>query len=134
MIRGETGRRKKRPRITPPDSETLSQSSSASSSLPIDGPLPLPPLTKKLMDLLDLRNIFSHRDLDFRFGEIARSLMHEQLLVVSRLGSKAEKAMKGADAAEESYELVEIEFYLRKEGHEDPFAHATPEQAMSGRW
>ena len=92
------------------------------------------PLTKKLVDLLDLRNVSSHDDLDFKFGEIARSLMHEHLLALSCSSSKRTNCTKRKAALEESYEILEIEFYLRKEGHEDPFAHATPEQGVSGKW
>ena len=92
------------------------------------------PLTEKLVDLLDLRDVSSHDDLDFKFGEIARSLIHEHLLLLSCSTSKLTKGAKGEVALEESYELLEVEFYLRKEGHEDPFAHATPEQGVSGKW
>ena len=132
--RDETGRSRKRARLTPTGSETTSQSSLASSTMPLSEPVSIPPLSKKLVDLLDLRSVSSHHDLDFRFGEIARSLMHEHLLVLSRSASKHAKGMKGEAALEESYEFLEIEFYLRKEGHEDPFAHATPEQGASGKW
>lgn len=34
----------------------------------------------------------------------------------------------------EEYEILEIEFYLKKTGHDDPFAHGTQEQSASGNW
>ena len=132
--RGNMDRTKKRPRLTPPDSETLSQSSSTSSSVTTYNSLSSPPRPRKLADLLDVRAISSHRDLDYRFGEIARSLIHEYVLVISTSISKQVKNAKGNASPEATYELAEVEFYLRKEGHEDPFAHATSEQGFSGRW
>ncbi|OCB87181.1 hypothetical protein A7U60_g5697 [Sanghuangporus baumii] len=86
-------------------------------------PTSTPTPSSRLPELLDLSGVTTHEIIAFRFGQIARSLMHEHILVVSQ--DKISRT---------EYELLEVEFYLRKEGHEDPFTHAAPEQTESGKW
>ena len=76
-----------------------------------------------LMDLIDMSSLSSesHDDIQARFHEIARSLFHEHVLVIVPSGSDPASCV--------FYELLEVEFYLRKPGcHEDPFIHGTEEQ------
>lgn len=76
-----------------------------------------------LAALLDLSALSSHTDIQLRFGQIARALIHDHVLVVTT-----------DDATRTEYDILEIEFYLRKEGHDDPFAHGAHEQQVSGYW
>ncbi|PIL37700.1 hypothetical protein GSI_01394 [Ganoderma sinense ZZ0214-1] len=77
----------------------------------------------ELIDLLDLSGVDSMSAIQARFRKIATELLHNYRIEV--------KSKKGTD----QLELLEIEFYLYKTGcHEDPFTHASPEQAQRGRW
>ncbi|EIN10844.1 hypothetical protein PUNSTDRAFT_31796, partial [Punctularia strigosozonata HHB-11173 SS5] len=77
-----------------------------------------------LPQLLDLTKFDTFSDLSSRFDLIASALLRDYYLVLDSTGS-----------AQDKYEVIELELYLRKDGcHEDPFAHATEEQATSGRW
>jgi hypothetical protein len=75
-----------------------------------------------LQELLDLTSVSGDQDISSRFDAIARSLLHDYRLCVELDGKKT------------AFELLEIEFYLRKEGHYDPFCHGTDEQNTSGKW
>lgn len=78
----------------------------------------------ELVPLLDLTHLSTETDISRRFEHIASALLHGYDLC---LAQSAEKSV--------SYRLLEIEFYLRKDAcHEDPFAHASEEQAASGTW
>jgi hypothetical protein len=79
---------------------------------------------ENLARLLDLTGLTSEPDLSSRFQQIASVLLHQYRIVLAQ-----------AENQKESYEVLELEFYLRKDGcHEDPFAHATEEQSLSGNW
>ncbi|KAJ8461862.1 hypothetical protein ONZ51_g11269 [Trametes cubensis] len=79
--------------------------------------------TPGLRELLDFSGLDSARAVSERFERIAAELLHNHRIEIGR-GGKAEQL-----------ELLEVEFYLYKSGaHEDPFTHASPEQAQSGRW
>ena len=87
---------------------------------------PLPASVKNeehLSDLLDLSRLVSLAELDARFRLIAQELLHGHFIEIRTASEK------------EHYEILELEFYLYKEGiHEDPFTHASNEQSESGRW
>lgn len=76
-----------------------------------------------LAALLDLSSLESHADIELRFGQIARALIHDHILVITI-----------EDGSRTEYDLLEVEFYLRKPGHDDPFAHGAYEQQVSGKW
>ena len=76
-----------------------------------------------LAGLLDVSAISSHNDIQLRFGQIARMLIHDFVIVVTL-----------EDGSRTEYELLEVEFYLRKPGHDDPFAHGAHEQKTTGNW
>ena len=87
---------------------------------------PLPAFVENevpLSDLLDLSRLVSLAELDARFRLIAQELLHGHFIEIRTASDK------------EHYEILELEFYLYKEGiHEDPFTHASNEQSESGRW
>ena len=105
----------------------VSPSNENAQNLDGDESTPTPMPSSRLPELLDLSAVVAHTDIVFRFGQIARSLMHEHVLVVSPSSSQSKNTRP-------EYELLEVEFYLRKEGHEDPFTHGSAEQVESGRW
>jgi hypothetical protein len=79
--------------------------------------------TLSLHELLDFSSLEDEYAISNRFDVIARVLMHDYWLVVSR------------DGAETAFEIQEVEFYLQKAVcHEDPFTHGSEEQKVSGRW
>ena len=87
-----------------------------------------------------------HTKIYLRMSDLARTLIHDYQLVIQTprkqkgsLISKFFATFKGEKSKvpvkdEELYELLEVECYLRSAGHMDPFAHATAEQSISGRW
>ncbi|OCH89999.1 hypothetical protein OBBRIDRAFT_793711 [Obba rivulosa] len=76
-----------------------------------------------LSDLLDFSQLSSTTAIHDRFEEIASTLLLDFRIVIDTPGKRHE------------YEILELEFYLRKPGcHEDPFTHASEEQRRSGQW
>lgn len=79
--------------------------------------------TTSFQQLLDFTELNATSEISTRFGQIARALLHDFHLVV-RCGNM-----------DSLFEIMELEFYLRKDGcHEDPFAHGSEDQKISGRW
>ncbi|KAG8888871.1 hypothetical protein FRB99_004071 [Tulasnella sp. 403] len=75
-----------------------------------------------LRALLDLSEVKAE-DLPKAFDRIAEKLIHHSRLQVT------------TDGAVQTYQLLEIEFYLRdSERHSDPFTHGEEDQKLSGRW
>ncbi|KAJ2931063.1 hypothetical protein H1R20_g6057, partial [Candolleomyces eurysporus] len=60
-----------------------------------------------------------------RFDAVAKALLCDYYLVVE----------PDKDAKSTKLEIMELEFYVQKEGfHEDPFTHGSEEQKVAGRW
>ena len=99
-----------------------------------------------LAKLLDVRSISTHSQMNARFNEIASLLLWECHLILSSTapsdssvsGSNNERDVVLPDEKEEYeavYELLEVEFYLKKlDCHDDPFTHGAEEQSSSGKW
>ena len=76
-----------------------------------------------LSSLLDFSHLSSQADIYSRFTQLSQSLLNHHTLLLLRQGLEIE------------YDILEIEFYLLKEGcHEDPYTHGAEEQRSSGRW
>lgn len=75
-----------------------------------------------LPELLDFTSAAAQVDIESRFGQIARTLLYNNRLSLV-CGTKNIQ-----------YDFLEIEFYLRKSGHEDPFTHGAAEQNIAGQW
>ena len=76
-----------------------------------------------LESLIDLSDVENQEQLQVRFDAVAKALLCDYNLVVTRPGTTTK------------VEFMEIEFYLQKEGfHEDPFTHGSEEQKLAGRW
>ena len=76
-----------------------------------------------LDSLIDLSDVENQEQLQLRFDAIAKALLCDYQLVVTRPGATTK------------VEFMEVEFYLQKEGfHEDPFTHGSEEQKVAGRW
>lgn len=86
-----------------------------------------------------------HDEIQFRLSELARRLLNQHYLVIrapkkqrgftiSKFFPFGGDRAKDGEVHEEVYELLEVECYLRATGHMDPYAHATHEQSISGRW
>ncbi|KAF5334414.1 hypothetical protein D9611_013563 [Ephemerocybe angulata] len=74
-------------------------------------------------DLLDLSEVLDQKDLQARFDTIAKALLCDYHLVVTRPG------------ATRRLQVMELEFYFQKADiHEDPFTHGSEEQKVAGRW
>ncbi|KAG6844461.1 hypothetical protein H0H87_006744 [Tephrocybe sp. NHM501043] len=79
--------------------------------------------TISLQQNLDFSSLNTASTINKRFDTVGYALLHDFHLVV-RSGDE-----------EEAFEILELEFYLRKDGcHEDPFTHGSEEQTISGRW
>ena len=77
-----------------------------------------------LLDLLDLSELSTTRDLDSRFCRLAHELFHNHRIEI-----------RTQSGSQEQLQILELEFYLYKTGcHEDPFTHVSNEQAQCGRW
>jgi hypothetical protein len=77
------------------------------------------PTLDALAALLDLSDVLGDSAaLSARFAALAHTLLHDYHLC--------------ADGG--TFEILELEFYLRAPGHLDPFAHGTDEQRVSGNW
>jgi hypothetical protein len=80
-------------------------------------------LVAHFRSILDLSSLDSLEEISQRFDDIARHMLHEFYLVV-----RAEDKIT-------EFEILELEFYLRREGiHEDPFTHGSEEQKVAGNW
>lgn len=90
----------------------------------------------KLIQLLDFTTLSTQDDVAVRFDHLAQTLLEKYWLCVSVPTKQATLQTPGTSAVKEyKFEILELEFYLRKEGcHEDPFAHGSEEQRASGRW
>ena len=75
--------------------------------------------------LLDLDNLVSEDEICQRFEAIARALFFRYRIRITNPESKN---------TTHHLELLEIEFYLIKPGHVDPYCHASAEQDVAGRW
>ncbi|KAG6906493.1 hypothetical protein DXG01_013672 [Tephrocybe rancida] len=76
-----------------------------------------------LQQSLDFSALNTVSTISERFDLIGHALLHDFHLIV-KSGSR-----------ETAFEILELEFYLRKDGcHEDPFTHGSEEQRVSGRW
>jgi len=74
--------------------------------------------------LLDFDNLVSEDDMCKRFEAIAQALFfHYRIRIINH---------ESGDTTH--LELLEIEFYLIKPGHADPYCHASAEQDVAGRW
>ncbi|KAF8076947.1 hypothetical protein FPV67DRAFT_439383 [Lyophyllum atratum] len=89
-------------------------------------PSPSSPATttdSALQQALDFSALNDTSSISERFDLVGRALLHEFHLVVR------------SDNVETLFEILELEFYLLKDGcHEDPFTHGSEEQKLSGRW
>ncbi|KAK7037639.1 hypothetical protein VNI00_010856 [Paramarasmius palmivorus] len=80
--------------------------------------------TTELRHLLDLSALDTTSEIHGRFDEIAEALLNAFHMIIHT-----------KDGAEVVYRIMELEFYLWKNGHhEDPFTHGSEEQRLSGRW
>ncbi|KAG5642966.1 hypothetical protein DXG03_001814 [Asterophora parasitica] len=76
-----------------------------------------------LQHALDFTALDSHSSISERFDLVGSTILHDFELVVR------------VDEVETAFEILELEFYLWKDGcHEDPFTHGNEEQRVSGRW
>ncbi|CDO77230.1 hypothetical protein BN946_scf184747.g43, partial [Trametes cinnabarina] len=76
----------------------------------------------ELPELLDVSHLDSMDAISARFEQIASELLHNYYIEIARDGRAGQ------------LEILELEFYLYMTGtHEDPFTHASPEQAQSGK-
>ncbi|TFK24710.1 hypothetical protein FA15DRAFT_618982 [Coprinopsis marcescibilis] len=77
-----------------------------------------------LQELIDFTSINNEAEILTRFDAIAKALLHDYLIVVTR-----------ADGTTTRLQILEHEFYLQKAGcHEDPFTHGSEEQKIAGKW
>ena len=81
--------------------------------------------TIPLETLLDFDNVTSDDEIYQRFEAIARALFFRYRIRITNPESKN---------TTHHLELLEIEFYLIKPGHADPYCHASAEQDIAGRW
>ncbi|KAI0321966.1 hypothetical protein OF83DRAFT_1096699 [Amylostereum chailletii] len=87
-----------------------------------------PPPDGELDVLLDFSStaLSSTSSITERFDCIAELLFTRYRLVVNLLGTSTSR---------EEYDILEVEFYLDKEGcHEDPYTHGAEEQRVGGQW
>lgn len=81
--------------------------------------------TIPLETLLDFDNLVSEDDICARFEALARALFfHYRIRIIN----------PESENTTHHLELLEIEFYLIKPGHVDPYCHASGEQDVAGRW
>ena len=78
-----------------------------------------------LETLLDFDKLVSDNEICERFEAIARALFFRYRIRIMNPESKN---------TTHHLELLEIEFYLIKPGHADPYCHASAEQDVAGRW
>jgi hypothetical protein len=82
-------------------------------------------VTIPLETLLNFDNLVSESDICERFEAIARALfIHYRIRIINPQSENTTHHL----------ELLEIEFYLIKPGHADPYCHASSEQDVAGRW
>ncbi|KZP19420.1 hypothetical protein FIBSPDRAFT_828343 [Athelia psychrophila] len=75
-----------------------------------------------LAQLVDFSALASEAAITRQSQLLAEALLWDHTLLLVHQGSH------------EEYEILELEFYLKKVGHEDPFAHGSEEQRVSGNW
>ncbi|KAJ3859949.1 hypothetical protein EV359DRAFT_50076 [Lentinula novae-zelandiae] len=76
------------------------------------------------VNLLDVSGQDSTSNIELRFDEIAKEILHHLLLV-----------LRNVNGTVTTFEVLELEFYFwMADVHEDPFTHGAPEQARSGNW
>lgn len=81
--------------------------------------------TIPLETILDFDNLVSEDDICARFEALARALFfHYRIRIIN----------PESENTTHHLELLEIEFYLIKPGHVDPYCHASGEQDVAGRW
>ena len=81
--------------------------------------------TLPLETLLDFDSLVSEDDICARFEALARALFfHYRIRIIN----------PESENTTHHLELLEIEFYLIKPGHADPYCHASGEQDVAGRW
>ena len=78
-----------------------------------------------LETLLDFDKLVSEDEICQRFEAIAQALFFRYRIRITNPESKN---------TTHHLELLEIEFYLIKPGHVDPYCHASAEQDVAGRW
>lgn len=75
--------------------------------------------------LLDFDELVSEDEICQRFEAIAQALFFRYRIRITNPESKN---------TTHHLELLEIEFYIIKPGHADPYCHASAEQDVAGRW
>lgn len=88
---------------------------------------------QRLLRMLDLTELSDHIEILDRFYAIAQILLSEVIVRVSAPSEEEESSLSGKRRIED-YEFVEVEFYLWRGSHEDPFTHGEAEQGQSGNW
>lgn len=81
------------------------------------------------------RTLSLQRHLDFSAHESASSIQQRADVVSEALLHDFRLVVRREDAVEVEHEILELEFYLWKDGcHEDPFTHGSEEQKIPGQW
>jgi hypothetical protein len=85
---------------------------------------PPPVSLDDLCQLVDFSSLTSVADIDLRFDQLARALLHEyRIVLLTHQGKTTE------------FEILELEFYLHHPGkHEDPFTHNSQGQSRPLQW
>ena len=97
---------------SPPERALLDDSKDTATVVPLEA-------------LLNFDNLVSEDDISERFESIAQSLFFRYRIRIMNPES---------EITTHHLELLEIEFYLIKPGHADPYCHASAEQDVAGRW
>ncbi|KAI0089672.1 hypothetical protein BDY19DRAFT_993243 [Irpex rosettiformis] len=118
----------KRPRSDSDSADDTNRSCSKRVNDESDDPL------SRLFRLSDFTSLNLSQDVISQFSAIAEILLNEvQLQITSAQASQTSTKTPAPDVG--NYKLLEVEFYLWKDGsHEDPFTHGSEQQKHSGRW
>ncbi|KAF4601509.1 hypothetical protein EYR40_004805 [Pleurotus pulmonarius] len=83
------------------------------------------PSDLSLYDLLDFTSIelSESSEVATRFDRIAKALLQEYHIELTN-----------EEGTTREYNILELEFYLKADGHGDPFTHGSEEQKVSGNW
>ncbi|KAG9218515.1 hypothetical protein CCMSSC00406_0008868 [Pleurotus cornucopiae] len=78
-----------------------------------------------LLDLLDFTGVElgESSEVATRFDRIAKALLQEYHIELTN-----------EEGTTHEYNILELEFYLKADGHGDPFTHGSEEQKISGNW
>ncbi|KAF9489404.1 hypothetical protein BDN71DRAFT_322362 [Pleurotus eryngii] len=78
-----------------------------------------------LLDLLDFTSVElgESSEVATRFDRIAKALLQEYHIELTN-----------EEGTTHEYNILELEFYLKADGHGDPFTHGSEEQKISGNW